>query len=178
MRNRNAPTGSGNGTGGKQKRRNERDTKGKGHRTRGNNANAADDASSASGASGSGNNSGENSHVTVPGRLMKKISAYTASDSNAAIVSILDTGALAHITPHMHWFKKDSYVPFPQPRRVCFGDHSYVEALGRGSITYRSTVDRDHYEVTINNVLYAPTFKITLVSVGQLGERDFLSRFG
>ncbi|EJD41996.1 hypothetical protein AURDEDRAFT_36806, partial [Auricularia subglabra TFB-10046 SS5] len=82
------------------------------------------------------------------------------------------------MTPRRALFKPSTFIAFDKPKRVRFGDDSYAEALGCGQIVFRTTVNGQHYELTISDVLYIPTFKLTLVSVSSLDSKGYSSVFG
>lgn len=125
----------------------------------------------------------EKAHVVLSAAAMKKFSAYlqpgASSDSGKVCdTKICDTGASTTMTPNRTWFKPATFETFDTPKRVRFGDHSYTEALGKGQIVLRTRIRGQSYELTINDVLYIPTFKLTLISVSSLDKKGFGAHFG
>ncbi|KAF9555169.1 hypothetical protein CPC08DRAFT_615715, partial [Agrocybe pediades] len=75
------------------------------------------------------------------------------------------------------WFEPTSFRTLNPPREVHFGDESCVHATGIGSITLRDKVNGKDTLTTLENVLYIPTFKLTLVSVRKLDKDGYYSIF-
>ncbi|KZV93189.1 hypothetical protein EXIGLDRAFT_574276, partial [Exidia glandulosa HHB12029] len=82
------------------------------------------------------------------------------------------------MSPNRTWFKRDTFQTFETPKRVRFGDHSYTYAHGQGQLVLRTRINKQSYELTLNDVLFIPTFKLTLVSVSSLDKKGFDSHFG
>lgn len=118
--------------------------------------------------------------VSVSKKLMTRILAYLSEHdegSNPPYDKILDSGASTHMTSVREWFACDSFKPLDPPRRVRFGDESYVEATGIGSITLSTKIGTRTVETKLNDVLYIPSFKITLISVRRLAKAGYYSMF-
>ncbi|XP_006345623.1 uncharacterized protein [Solanum tuberosum] len=67
---------------------------------------------------------------------------------------------------------KDEKSNFAESNEVetFFGDFSTVTSIGKGDIKIRT---KNGFEETISNVLYVPTLKSNLLSVGQLQEKGY-----
>ena len=76
----------------------------------------------------------------------------------------LDNGASNHMTgTKSHFTNIDENIT----GRVRFGDGSYVEIKGRGSVLLRC---RNHEQKVISEVYYIPNLKSNILSLGQLTE--------
>lgn len=133
-----------------------------------------------------GGGSGDEAHVVLSPEMVTRLSAYLAgelvanSSSHCEIreVTIADTGASRTMCPNRVWFRDSTFKLFEKPLTIRFGDNSFTEALGSGQITYRSVINGEGLEITLNNVLYVPAFKLTLVSVGALDKKGYTASFG
>jgi hypothetical protein len=122
---------------------------------------------------------GTQSHyVTIGKRVAQNIRAYSARASTSdQPACIADTGATSHIVPYSDWFDPSTYRTLTTPRRIHFGDESYVEATGVGNVHLKCQVGESTHEITLRNVLYAPSFKLALISVHRICERRIRARF-
>ncbi|KZP30639.1 hypothetical protein FIBSPDRAFT_694235, partial [Athelia psychrophila] len=75
--------------------------------------------------------------------------------------------------PHISWVDPNTFRPLIPPRRVAFGDNSFVEAIGTGTMTLITK----KAEVKLSNVLVVPDFKVSLVSVSKLAQHGLYSVF-
>ncbi|KAF8585185.1 hypothetical protein K439DRAFT_1344089 [Ramaria rubella] len=75
------------------------------------------------------------------------------------------------MTPHRQWFTPGSYMRLDTPRKVHFGDNSFVEASGIGTMDLTSKVSGQTKRITLTGVLYVPAFSLTLVSVHHLANQ-------
>lgn len=118
-------------------------------------------------------------HVpSVSKRLTKRIQACTVSKPEIKTHRLIaNTGATVHIVPHRHWFEKGSYKTLDPPRRIHFGDGSFVEAVGIGTVRLLSYVGADTHEIALSDVLLAPSFGLSLVSVHRLCRANMRASF-
>ncbi|CAJ2632337.1 unnamed protein product [Trifolium pratense] len=80
----------------------------------------------------------------------------------------LDIGCSNHMSGKRTWFYElDETVN----RRIRFADDSSVRAEGIGKIKIRS---KDGKDALISDVLYVPTMKSNLISIGQLLEKNYV----
>ena len=116
---------------------------------------------------------------SVSKRLATRIYAYvTQSELDPKKHHILiDSGASSTIVPHRSWFVPDSYKPLTPPRPVHFGDDSTVEAVGIGNVLLRSHVGNKDYDILLRDVLFIPTFAVTLISVHKLAKHHLTTSF-
>ncbi|PPQ82476.1 hypothetical protein CVT24_002389, partial [Panaeolus cyanescens] len=136
--------------------------------------------------SDSGDSDGDCAHagivdtdVFITKSLKNRIMSYLGCDKSSRKTSakiILDSGATAHMTPHFNWFKQDSYRKLSSPKKVRFGDDSFVEAIGIGTVILQSTKLK-RGKLQLHNVLHIPSFTISLVSVGRLADKGLRSTF-
>ncbi|XP_012574203.1 uncharacterized protein [Cicer arietinum] len=82
----------------------------------------------------------------------------------------LDTGCSNHMTCNKYWFKNWN---MEVKRKVMFADNSSVTAEGIGSVNFMSKDGQSSY---INDVLYVPSMKNNLLSLGQLLQKGFSMR--
>jgi hypothetical protein len=61
------------------------------------------------------------------------------------------------------------------PRKVRFGDDSYVEAIGIGSILFKSRVTGK--KIWLDKILHVPSFSVMLISVYRLNKAGYYSVF-
>jgi len=109
---------------------------------------------------------------------MKKLHMYLASRASSIETRLLDSGASAHITARRDWIKPLSFEPFRNPKKIKFGNSLFVYAYGHGQVVLCRTMDRKPIEITLSKVLYAPDFKLTLISCPMLDKASYKSRFG
>ncbi|KAF8578793.1 hypothetical protein K439DRAFT_1273292, partial [Ramaria rubella] len=62
--------------------------------------------------------------------------------------------------------------------KIHFGDNSFAEAPGTGTVCFISKSSGKAKRVTLTNVLHVPTFLLTLVSVHHLAKSNYISVFG
>ena len=93
-------------------------------------------------------------------------------------LKILDTGASTSMCPNEEWFKPNTFVRFPEPKRVRFGDSTYTHAVGRGSIILHTAVSGSMSTLTIPNVLLVPAFRVTLIAISTLDGLGYHAKFG
>ncbi|KAJ7245872.1 hypothetical protein B0H12DRAFT_999273, partial [Mycena haematopus] len=100
---------------------------------------------------------------SVSKSLAKRISAYTARDLSPlkTFARVLDTGASKHM--------------LNPPKRVRFGDETFAEATGIGQIQLMSNVKGKQILLTLSDVLYVPSFQVSLISVQKLAEKGNLT---
>jgi hypothetical protein len=130
--------------------------------------------------SDSDSDSVEEAHVTtLSNKLRSRIRLYLASDpSDKRYRRIADTGASCHITPLHEWFEPGSYQTLSPPRKIHFGDNSYAEATGMGTIILESKIGDETIDIELSDVLHVPTFSLTLISVNRLCRTGAHARFG
>ena len=117
--------------------------------------------------------------VSVSKRLAERISAYTASSPISRKNRIvIDSGASAHIILHLSWLDPNSYKALDPPRKIRFGDNSCVEAVGIGNLQLKCQVGKHIYVIKQENVLLAPSFAVSLISVHQLAKQGLITTFG
>ncbi|KAF8580313.1 hypothetical protein K439DRAFT_1357266 [Ramaria rubella] len=68
------------------------------------------------------------------------------------------------MNPHRQWFIPGSYRQLSTPQKVHFGDNSFAEASGVGTIW-------------LENVLHVPVFSLTLILVYRLTKANYTSIF-
>ncbi|KZP22824.1 hypothetical protein FIBSPDRAFT_738480, partial [Athelia psychrophila] len=64
-----------------------------------------------------------------------RYTAYVASEKDTENILIHDSGASNTFIPHISWIDPNTFRPLIPPRRVAFGDNSFVEAIGTGTMT-------------------------------------------
>jgi transposase InsO family protein len=80
----------------------------------------------------------------------------------------LDTGCSNHMSGKRTWFYElDEFVN----RRIRFADDSVVKAEGIGKVRIQC---KDGRNTSISDVLYVPTMKSNLISIGQLLEKGYV----
>ncbi|KIY48102.1 hypothetical protein FISHEDRAFT_22001, partial [Fistulina hepatica ATCC 64428] len=73
--------------------------------------------------------------VHISCELSDRILLYTASRKKKSCKHIIsNSGASAHMCPHITWFDPATFHALDPPRRVSFGDESYVLATGIGEV--------------------------------------------
>ncbi|KAJ6612195.1 hypothetical protein B0H10DRAFT_1743289, partial [Mycena sp. CBHHK59/15] len=83
------------------------------------------------------------------------------------------------MVPTLEWFIAKTFKQLEPPTRVRFGDESFAEATGVGEVQLLSIVKGNKFLLTLTNVLYVPSFQVSLVSVHQLAKNgNFTSIFG
>ena len=107
--------------------------------------------------------------------LMSQILAYAGSDSRELTCSstIADSGASAHMTLHRKWFKCRTFKKLSPPQKIHFGDDSFVEATGVGTIALKCKVNGSTKITELENTLYVPSFRLTLVSICRLNKAGY-----
>jgi len=118
-------------------------------------------------------------HVKVSRALITRIQSYVGCDTKGSPSTILlDSGATAHMTPCRDWFIPRTFKPLNPPRKIRFGDKSYCDATGIGSISLPNEMDKSSTSpMKLNGVLYAPAFSLTLISVRKLNKIRLYSSF-
>ena len=111
--------------------------------------------------------------------LMSRILAYVGSASSRFPRSstIANSGASAHMTPYREWFKCGTFQELNPPRKVRFGDNSFVNATGIGTISLECEVDGKARMTELKHALYVPSFHLTLISVHQLDKAGLYTVF-
>ncbi|GAU44851.1 hypothetical protein TSUD_112250 [Trifolium subterraneum] len=93
--------------------------------------------------------------------------ATTKMSEDKANVWYLDTGCSNHMTGNKDWFiNLDESIT----RGIRFADNSQVNYEGIGSILVKS---EDGQEAVMTDVLYVPSMKSNLISIGQLLEKNY-----
>src|SRR5882762_34042 len=99
--------------------------------------------------------------------------AYLSSAKDHKDALIHDSGASNTFIPHLSWIDPNTFRPLIPPRRVAFGDNSFVEAIGTGTMTLVTK----KAEIKLTEVLVVPDFKVSLVSVSKLAKHGLYSVF-
>ena len=99
--------------------------------------------------------------------------AYLTSEKDSKDALIHDSGASNTFIPHLSWVDPNTFRPLVPPRRVAFGDDSFVEAIGTGTMTLVTKKT----EVKLTHVLVVPDFKVALISVSKLAKHGLYSVF-
>ena len=84
----------------------------------------------------------------------------------------LDTGASSHMTSKRSYFHS---IDENQQGVIRFGDESSVRFEGKGSI-FLSYLDGE--EIKLEGVLFVPSLRVNILSLGKLDEDDFTSTLG
>ncbi|KAJ7449068.1 hypothetical protein B0H11DRAFT_1655203, partial [Mycena galericulata] len=83
------------------------------------------------------------------------------------------------MVPILEWFIAATFKQLDPPKRVRFGDESFAEATGIGEIQLLSIVKGKKILLTLTNVLYVPSFQVSLISVHKLAKNgNITSIFG
>ncbi|KAG2355191.1 hypothetical protein BDR07DRAFT_1303923 [Suillus spraguei] len=92
--------------------------------------------------------------VHISKALAKHVQAYSVSVTKDYLDIIINSGTSLHMVPH----------------HTCFSDDSTVYAIGKGTVTFYTTIKRQVYDVELSNALHIPTlaFTISLISVSKL----------
>lgn len=122
----------------------------------------------------------EDGHVSISRALKNSLIAYvTALAAGTNLKSIiLDSGASACMCPTREWFVPTTFKVLETPIRIRFGDNSFVYAHAKGDLALHGQVGKEHYTVRIRDVLYVPSFKITLISCSKLDKSGYHVSFG
>ena len=91
-----------------------------------------------------------------------------------ADVWLLDSGASRHISFRREWFK--SFSPCAG-EEVVLGDNCSCEVRETGVVEIRKLVDKEWSSSVIENVLFVPTFRKNLFSVGASVKRGLEVNF-
>ncbi|KAJ6627088.1 hypothetical protein B0H10DRAFT_1677780, partial [Mycena sp. CBHHK59/15] len=82
------------------------------------------------------------------------------------------------MSPNRDWFIPDPYRPLNPPRKVRFGDDSFVEAVGIGSILFKRNTDKTRGKsIQLDKVLFVPSFSVSLISVYRLNKAGYYTVF-
>jgi len=93
---------------------------------------------------------------------LRSSSSYTPSQLAADSLWCADTGATAHMTPHLHWFR--SYRPYRVPVRLA--DSTIVYSAGIGSVEFVPELEgKRGRPVEFSRVLHVPDLRSNLLSV-------------
>ncbi|KIM79513.1 hypothetical protein PILCRDRAFT_10342 [Piloderma croceum F 1598] len=98
---------------------------------------------------------------------------YLSSEKDSKDALIHDSGASNTFIPHLSWVDPNTFWPLVPPRRVAFGDDSFVEAIGTGTMTLVTKKT----EVKLARILVVPDFKVALISVLKLAKHGLYSVF-
>ncbi|KAJ7684521.1 hypothetical protein DFH06DRAFT_903114, partial [Mycena polygramma] len=79
------------------------------------------------------------------------------------------------MVPILEWFIAKTFKQLDPPKRVRFGDESFAEATGIGEVQLLSTVKGKQILLTLTNLLYIPSFQVSLISVHQLAKNGNLT---
>ncbi|KAG1834659.1 hypothetical protein DFJ58DRAFT_630847, partial [Suillus subalutaceus] len=79
------------------------------------------------------------------------------------------------MVPHRTWFKPGTYRAVLEHhsaihpvRKISFSDDSTVDAIGKGTVTFRTTIKGQIYDVKLSDALHVPAFTISLILVSKL----------
>ncbi|KAF8977917.1 hypothetical protein BDQ17DRAFT_1266162 [Cyathus striatus] len=81
------------------------------------------------------------------------------------------------MTPRYNIFDCASFQHLHPPKKVKFGDNSFVDAVGMGSITLCDVSDRKNVKTMLHNVLYIPLFTLMLISIWGMDKAGYYSIF-
>ncbi|KAG1861734.1 hypothetical protein DFJ58DRAFT_632206, partial [Suillus subalutaceus] len=90
------------------------------------------------------------------------------------------------MVPHRTWFKPGTYCAIHPARKISFGNDSTVDAIGKGMVTFRTTIKGQIYDVELSDALHVPpsqveiaslAFTISLISVSKLARHGLSTRF-
>jgi hypothetical protein len=95
--------------------------------------------------------------------------AYLSSAKDCKSVLIHDSGASNTFIPHLSWIDPNTFRSLVPPHHVAFGDNSFVEAIGMGTMSLITK----KAEFKLTEVLVVPEFKVSLVSVSKLAKHGF-----
>ena len=84
------------------------------------------------------------------------------SDTSGSVI-ILDTGASSHMMPHRDIL--NNYRAFPEPHKIHAADKGIFEALGSGKLVLHTMAQGKKAEITLKDMLYAPSITFTLISI-------------
>lgn len=82
---------------------------------------------------------------------------------------LIDSGASRHMIPNLEWFQPETYQILQPPKKIRFGDESFADAVGYGTVCFLSKVEGHTYEIVLRWVLHVPSFTVSLISVPRLG---------
>jgi transposase InsO family protein len=118
-------------------------------------------------------------HVVTSENSYKRIVAYISRDDQRKTMTpkIIDSGATCSMSPDIGDFETKSYKKLDPPIRVRFGNNTYAEAIGRGTLRLSSSVGKSNVDISIHGALHIPSFHITLISVHQLAKRGLKTVF-
>ena len=100
---------------------------------------------------------------------MKYACLYTSSSS---IDWILDSGASHHVTP-----SKTNFVSYElgDYGRVHLGNNHFCDIVGVGDVRIQA---KDGNDILLKQVMHVPEMCMSLISVEQLDDEGFSTRFG
>src|ERR1044072_6729952 len=105
--------------------------------------------------------------TTEDGNAVEMLMMTISSDSEQSGIWYLDSGCSNHMTGNKDWL-----IHFDSRRKsqVRFADSRTIQSEGIGDILVRK---KDGSQALLQNVLYVPTMKTNLISIGQLLEKGF-----
>lgn len=99
--------------------------------------------------------------------------AVVQSGKPQALSWIIDSGCTRHMTYAREAFTE--YHTLDRPLPVSTASGAVIDAVGEGSVTIRTVYDGLIRIVQLNEVLHVPSLAGSLLSVGQLQEKDILA---
>lgn len=103
--------------------------------------------------------------VSSPPELLKK---------DTKDIWLLDSGASKHMTHHRSWF---SEFTSHKNETVLLGDEGILDVEGCGSILIERYVNGEWIKGKLENVLYVPSLKKNLLSVGACTNKNYIALF-
>ena len=97
-------------------------------------------------------------------------------EANTARVELYDSGATRHISPYRNDFH--TYRPLNPPLFLNAANGQQFPAVGTGSMTVSAPNSDGQSDLTLENVLHAPSVGYTLVSLGALDALGYRATIG
>lgn len=121
----------------------------------------------------------ETEHVhSVSAALKSRVYQYAlsaATSANSGFPIIADSGCSSHMFYSRTVFDPKTFKVLNPPIKVRFGDDSTVEATGIGDVVLHSPDSNS--DVRFERSLLLPTFRVNLISIGQLDKAGIATTF-
>jgi len=101
---------------------------------------------------------------------------HTDSNNKSNILMLLDSGANDHYFADLSLFT--SYTPFNQPLSGLTAERGLTfKVVGKGNIKFQTNINGVKRTITIDDVLYTPSFRSNLISMSKLSIKGVEATF-